>query len=132
MRAQHRPICTLQKSFTASLKNEFQYIKNICKSKINNKNNQQNMFVTLISCHFVTLIGETQIFCIASSANFQEVRAISAESIYCCMLLFLDHTIELTLFAMCSECVMSCACHYQFTVNENSTSKYFTSAFGMF
>ena len=48
-------ICTLQKSFTASLKNEYQYIKILCKLIINNKNNQQNMFVTLIDTRFWSL-----------------------------------------------------------------------------
>ena len=55
MQAQHRPIsCILQKSFTASLKNEYQYIKILCKSIINNVNNQQNMSVTLIDTRLVT------------------------------------------------------------------------------
>ena len=39
----------------ASLKNEYQYVKNICKSIMNNKNNQQNMFVTLIDTRFSSL-----------------------------------------------------------------------------
>ena len=55
MRAQHRPICSLQKPFTASLKTEHQFIKDICKSIINNKNNQQNMFVTPIGTRFLSL-----------------------------------------------------------------------------
>ena len=93
MRAQHRP----QKSFTVSLKNEYQYIKILCKSIINNKNNQQNMFVNLLTLgfgHFVTLISEThnQVLQLPGRKNGRKlVRAFTAESIYCCMLLFLDH-----------------------------------------
>ena len=51
-----------------TLKNEYQYIKIIYKSIINNKNNQQNMFVILIDTRFlsfVTLISVTQILRIA-------------------------------------------------------------------
>ena len=33
----------------------------MCKSVINNKTNQQNMLLTQVYCHFVTLISETQI-----------------------------------------------------------------------
>ena len=65
--------------------------------------------MTLVYCHFMTLISETQILWKAvysrppqsvlptSGDNFREekgrksVRAISAECIYRCMLLFLDH-----------------------------------------
>ena len=56
------------------------------------------MFVTLVSCHFVTLISIKSAPVLSTSGdNFREengkklVRAISAESIYRCMLLFLDH-----------------------------------------
>ena len=73
----------------------------LCKSIINNKNNQQNMFVTLIDTRLVTS-WRLLVRPIIKSSNFRWqlpgrksgrklVRAITAESIYRCMLLFLDH-----------------------------------------
>ena len=89
--------CTSQKSITTSLKNEYQYTKILYKSIINNKNNQQNTFVTLTDTRLVTS-WRLLVRPIIKSSNFREekngrklVRAISAESIYRCMLLFLDH-----------------------------------------
>ena len=58
------------------------------------------MFVTstLVSCHFVTLISiksasvlSTSVTTSGKKTGRKVVRAISAESIYHCMLLFLDH-----------------------------------------
>ena len=86
MQAQHRPyLLSLQKSFTASLKNDSQYIKNICKSIIDNKNNQQYMFVTLVSCHFVTLISIKSAPVLSTSGdNFlEENRKKIGQSHFC-------------------------------------------------
>ena len=45
--------CTLQRY--SIIKSVYQYIQILCKSIINNKNNQENMFVTFIDTRLVTL-----------------------------------------------------------------------------
>ena len=111
-------ICTLQKPFTASLKNEYQYIKIWCKSIINNKNiNQQNMFVTLIDIRLVTswcLLVRP----IIKSSNFRwqlpgrkkmeenwsERLLLKVYIIVCYFSLIIFSTVELTSFATRKLC----------------------------
>ena len=109
-------ICTLQKPFIASLKNEYQYIKILRKSIINNKNNQQSMFVTLIDIRLVTS-WRLLVRPIIKSSNFREEKTEENWSewllqkvyiIVCYFSLIIFSTVELTSFVMRFACRELC------------------------
>ena len=82
------------------------------------------MFVTLtlVSCHFMTLIIKSTPVLSTSGKKMRRklVTAISAESIYRCMLLFLDHILNYRAHFVRDVSVTSCAHYYH--LNKPSAS----------
>ena len=104
MRAQYRPICSLFKSFTASLKSDYQYIKNICKSIIKIISSICSWhLLTLVFCHFVTLISINAAPILSTSGKKTGRKLVRAfllklYIIVCYFTLIIFSTVELTLF----------------------------------
>ena len=92
------------------------------------------MFVTLltiVSCHFVTLISIKFAPVLSTSGdNFREengkklVRAISAESTYRCMLLFLDHRAHFVHDAQSALRAVLAITHLIYSVEKEPTISY--------